>query len=60
MGIFGVASAIRGYALKETNTIERICMAIGGLMLIYPGVLTDFIGLLLLAVGIVPSYLRKR
>ena len=60
LGIFGVASSLRGYALRETNALERIAMAVGGLMLIYPGVLTDCLGLLLLAVGIVPSYLRNR
>lgn len=60
LGIFGVASALRGYALRETNPLERILMAIGGLMLIYPGILTDVVGLLLLSVNIATSYYRNK
>ena len=60
IGIFGIASSLRGYALRETNALERICMAIGGLMLIYPGVLTDCVGLMILCLGLVPSYVRNK
>lgn len=59
IGIFGVASALRGYALSITNPIERILMAIGGLLLIYPGIFTDCIGLLLVLGSMFISYKNR-
>jgi TRAP-type uncharacterized transport system fused permease subunit len=48
--MFGVSAALEGYLLKHMRWYERIVSAIGGLLLIYPGVVTDVIGLSLVAV----------
>ena len=44
-GMFGVAAGIRGFALSEVGRLERTILIIGGLLLIYPGLETDVIGL---------------
>ena len=50
VGMFGVSAALEGYLLKHMRWYERIVSAVGGLLLIYPGVVTDVIGLSLVAV----------
>ena len=50
VGMFGVSAALEGYLLKSMRWYERIVSAIGGLLLIYPGVVTDVVGLSLVAV----------
>ncbi len=49
IGIFGVASGIRGYSIRETDPLQRMMLIIGGLMLIYPGFFTDITGIILIA-----------
>lgn len=50
IGIFAVSSALEGYFVKSMAWYERIISVIGGLLLIYPGVITDIIGLALVAI----------
>ena len=47
VGIFAVSAALEGYFLKKMAWYERIISVAGGLLLIYPGLLTDLIGLFL-------------
>ena len=51
VGIFAVSSALSGYFLHNMRWYERIVSVVGGLLLIYPGIVTDVIGVAL--VGIV-------
>ena len=50
IGIFAVSSALEGYFLHHMRWYERIISVVGGLLLIYPGTVTDVIGLVLVAV----------
>ena len=50
VGIFGVSAGIRGYIFRNMTVIERILMIISGLLLIFPGILTDGIGLVAMAI----------
>ncbi len=50
VGIFGVSASLEGFFLHRMHWYERILTAIGGLLLIYPGIVTDIIGLALVAV----------
>ena len=59
IGIFGVSSALEGYLFKTSNWVERIACLAGGLLLIYPGVVTDVIGLVLVG-GVVLLQLLTR
>ena len=52
VGIFGVASALEGYIFVKMNPVQRVMAAAGGLLLIDPKVLTDIIGIALVAVVI--------
>ena len=49
LGIFGVAAGIGGYLFKKMNPVFRLLMVAGGITLLFPGTLTDVIGLLLIA-----------
>ena len=60
VGIFAVSSALEGYFLHHMKWYERIVCVIGGLLLIYPGVVTDVIGLGLVAVVMIAQVLTKR
>ena len=45
IGIFGVAAALEGYLFHHMPWYLRILSAAGGLLLIYPGLVTDTVGL---------------
>jgi TRAP-type uncharacterized transport system fused permease subunit len=45
LGIFGVAAALNGFLFRPMNPLFRVAMAAGGLCMMYPGILTDVIGL---------------
>ena len=61
VGIFGVSSGLQGYILKHIPWWERIITIVGGLLLIYPGIVTDLIGLVLVGGVVLLQYLgRKR
>ena len=49
IGIFAVAAALEGYCFAKIPLLMRFLLAAGGLMLIYPGALTDLGGLGLVA-----------
>ena len=60
VGIFGVSSALEGYFLHHMKWYERIVCAVGGLLLIYPGLVTDVIGLGMVAVVLVAQILTRK
>lgn len=53
VGIFAVSAALEGYFVTHMKWYERILSACGGLLLIYPGVVTDAIGLGIVAIVVV-------
>jgi TRAP-type uncharacterized transport system fused permease subunit len=60
IGIFGVSSGLEGYVLRNASWWERILSVAGGLLLIYPGLTTDIIGLVLVGLVVVIQFLEKR
>lgn len=48
-GMFGVAAALNGFLFRKINPLMRIAIAVGGLMMLDPRLMTDLVGLLLLA-----------
>ena len=60
IGMIGVAAGLSGYLLKDMNIIERLLTIAGGLCLIIPGILTDAIGLGLIAVAVVMQLILHR
>lgn len=50
VGIFAVSAALEGYFLRHMTWYQRLLSLMGGLLLIYPGLVTDATGLGLVAV----------
>ncbi|MCR5826064.1 MAG: TRAP transporter permease [Oscillospiraceae bacterium] len=48
LGMLSISLGMIGYFLKEMNILFRILCVVGGLMMIYPGVVTDLIGVAIL------------
>ncbi len=44
IGMYAISAAIEGYMVTNLNPVFRIILAAAGLMLIYPGTVTDIIG----------------
>ena len=60
VGIFGVSSALEGYLFHNMPWYQRILSLVGGLLLIYPGLATDIIGLLLVGTTVTLQFIAKQ
>ena len=56
VGIFAISAALEGYVFHKMPWFLRITCAAGGLMLIYPGLVTDTAGLLLVGASLLIQY----
>ena len=59
VGIFGVSSALEGYLFHNMPWYQRILSLVGGLLLIYPGLATDIIGLMLVGTTVILQFAVK-
>ena len=59
VGIFAVSASLEGYFLHNMSWYERILSAVGGLLLIYPGMVTDVIGVGLVGIVLLIQLLTK-
>ncbi len=46
IGMFGVAMGLEGYFRGKIHWVLRIVTVVGGLLLIYPGIVTDLVGVI--------------
>ena len=60
IGIFAVSASLEGFFVARMKWYERIMSAVGGLLLIYPGLVTDSIGLGLVAIAVVLQFLGRK
>ena len=60
IGMFGVASGLEGYMFRNASWWQRCLTIVGGLLLIYPGLVTDLIGLVLVVLVAVIHLLENR
>jgi TRAP-type uncharacterized transport system fused permease subunit len=60
VGIFAVSASLQGYFLKQMTWYQRLISLTGGLLLIYPGIVTDTIGLSLVAAVLVMQLLSRK
>ena len=60
IGIFGVSSALEGYLLRDMPWYQRILSLAGGLLLIYPGIVTDLIGLALVTIVVILQIISRQ
>ena len=49
LGIFGVAASLNGFLFRTINPVFRVILAVGGLCMMIPGLVTDIVGLALVA-----------
>lgn len=50
-GMFGISASMEGYLFTHANKFERIAFLVGGVLLIYPGAITDIIGFVIIAIS---------
>jgi len=55
-GVIAFAASLQGYLLKEANIPQRLLLGAGGLLLIYPGWVTDLIGAGMVAAVALPQF----
>ena len=60
IGIFSVSASLEGYLLHHMPWYQRIICLVGGLLLIYPGAVTDAVGVALAAIVLVIQAITKK
>ena len=60
IGMYGVASGLEGYMIRNASWWQRLMSIVGGLLLIYPGIVTDSIGFALVGLVLAIQYLENR
>ena len=60
IGIFAVSASLEGFLVGHMPWYERILSAVGGLMLIYPGPVTDTVGIALVGAMFLLQIIQKK
>ena len=60
LGLFGVATALNGYFYCKVPVVLRIVLLAAGLCMMIPGLLTDVIGLVVMAAVVVYQYTHAK
>lgn len=60
MGIVALSSALEGFLFRKLKVFEIICLVIGGMLMIYPGHVTDAIGFVITSAIIVLQIIERR
>ena len=60
VGICGVSAGLEGYFFHNMKMYQRIVSALGGVLLIYPGIATDIVGLALVLGVLAIQFVEKR
>jgi len=60
LGLFSIAAALNGHLFRKIPIVLRLVLVAGGLCMMIPGVLTDIIGLLVVALVIAFQYILNK
>ena len=60
VGIFAVSSSLEGYLLHHMPWHQRFMTLAGGLLLIYPGIVTDLLGVVFVLITVVLQIITKK
>lgn len=60
VGIFAVSASLEGFLFSKMAWWERILSAVGGILLIYPGLITDGIGVVLIGIAFFAQIIKRR
>src|SRR5437899_194891 len=59
VGITALVAGVGGYLLRPTSLLERALLIVGGLLLLFPGVLADVVGIGLFALAAAAQLARR-
>jgi len=60
IGMVGIGAALEGYMSRHAHLLQRILFLAGGLLLIEPSLITDIIGIALVAVAVIWQEIENR
>jgi TRAP transporter 4TM/12TM fusion protein len=60
IGMVGLGASTIGFFVTKASVLERVLFFVGGIMLVDPGVVTDIIGVSLLAIAVTLQIAKKR
>ena len=60
VGMFAISAALEGYIVGHMKWYERVISIVGGLLLIYPGLVTDLIGVALVGAMLAYHFIVNR
>jgi len=60
IGMVGIGAALEGYLTRHAHLLQRIMFLAGGLLLIEPGLMTDIIGIAIVAVAFIWQVLENK
>ena len=60
IGMFAVSASLQGYLLLDMSWYQRTIAILGGLLLIFPGLVTDLIGIGLVVIVVVIQLIAKK
>ena len=60
LGIFGIAAGLEGFIIRKVGALNRVWCIIGGLLMLIPGLVTDLIGFVLLALVVVIQLIENK
>jgi len=60
IGMVGIGAALEGYMMRHAHLLQRVLFLAGGLLLIEPGLMTDILGIGLVAVGVVWQMIENK
>ncbi len=60
IGMIGIAASLEGYFTRHAHLLQRLMFLAGGLLLIEPGLMTDLLGVAIIAVPIVWQEIENR
>ncbi len=60
LGMFSISAGLEGYMLRNLKVYERLLAIAGGLLLVIPGLVTDVIGLALVAIVILLQIIGRK
>jgi TRAP-type uncharacterized transport system fused permease subunit len=59
VGVAALAAGFQGWALRRTNTLERVLLIVAGFALVYPVAIADVIGISLVVVVLAMQFFRR-
>ena len=60
LGIAAIAGGFQGWAVRRTTALERVLLIVAGVALVYPGVIADVVGVVLVVAVLAMQWFSMR